>query len=36
MGKKNKGRAPKIRIDAIPKLTRLEVVEKYNKSPDTV
>lgn len=36
MGKKNKGRAPKIQIDAIPKLTRLEVVEKYNKSPDTV
>ncbi len=36
MGKKNKCRAPKIQIDAIPKLTRVEAVEKYNKSPDTV
>lgn len=36
MGKKNKGRAPKIQIDAIHKLIRVEVVEKYNKSPDTV
>ena len=36
MGKKNRGRAPKVRLDQIPKLIRLEAVEKYNKSPETV
>lgn len=36
MGKKNKGRVPKIQLDQIPKLIREEAVKKYNASPETV
>ena len=36
MGKKNKGRAPKVQINDIPKQMREDAVKLYNKSPDTV
>lgn len=36
MGKKSKGRTPRINISQIPKIERIEAVSKYNESPDTV
>lgn len=36
MGKKNKGRVPKVQINDIPKQMMVDAVKLYNKSPDTV